>query len=362
MHEMAEKKFEGWARATPFRPLPGLSKARTASTPAERLRQLTRAASTAREALLNEGSVDAVVSCRLVTFPYPSLYAFSGMSRSPAPYVMLTNRMLVVQFREHGERRTLLFNPTDTLRGREAPFYKGLAERYGSFLSHRVLSHEHGTVASHLAQLGLRPEDIDYIAFDHLHIQDLRGWLGGEGPAFFPDAKLIVQRAEWESVKDLHPFEAAWYVPNGVRGVPEDRVIVIDGDAWLGKGVAIVSTPGHTWGNMSLAVVTPDGLTVTSENGIAVESYSPERSQIPGIRDNARHLGLDIVLNGNTREGSLEQYTSMIVERTLAGANTREPAFFNVFPSSELTGSIVAPGLAPTFSFGELDFGTIRRG
>lgn len=343
------------------RPLPALAEARAATTPAERLRRLRLAAERARDAILSQGTVEAAVSCPLITFPYPALFGFSGMASSPAPYAMMTHRMLVVQFLEEGERRTLLFNPTDTARGREAPFYKKLRERYGTFLSDRVLATEYGTVETHLKALGLTPDDVDYIAFDHLHIQDLRGWLGGEGPAYFPRAKLIVQKAEWESVRDLHPFESAWYVPNGIRGVPEDRVRVIDGDAWLGKGVAIVSTPGHTWGNMSLAVATSEGLTVTSENGIAVESYSPEHSAIPGIRDGARHLGLEVVLNGNTREGSLEQYTSMILERTLAGPNRREPNFYNVFPSSELTGSLFAPGLSPTFTFGELDFGTVRR-
>lgn len=343
------------------RPLPALAEAWRESSPGEQLRKLRRAAQEAREQLLLEGPVEAVASCKLITFPYPTVFAFSGAAFSPAPYVMMTNRMQVVQYKRDGETKTLLFNPTDYERGRKAPYYAVLSQRYGDFISNRVMATRHGTVEWHLERLGLKPEDIDYIAFDHLHIQDLRGWLGGGGPAYFPRAKLLVQRSEWLAVKDLHPMQRVWYIDRGTEGVPEDRVVLLDGDAWLGKGVAIVSTPGHTMGNMSLAVVTDRGLFVISENGVSTESYTPEHSGIPGLRGFAEHLGMEVVLNGNTREQSLDQYSSMIVEKTLAGPSKLDPTYVNFFPSSELTPSILAPALSPSFSHGDVSQGEIRR-
>jgi hypothetical protein len=345
----------------PFRPLPFLAEARADTSPALRLQKLRRATVEAREAFTKEGPVLAVATCDLVTFPYPSLFAFSGGALSPAPYVMMTNRMQVVQFLEDGAHRTLVFNPTDYERSREAPFYKSLREKYGEFLSTKVMSKPHGTVQSHLTSLGLTPEDIDYIAWDHLHVQDIRGWLGGDGvPAYFPRAKLLVQRAEWESVKNVHPLEQVWYVPGGTDGVPEERVVLLDGDAWLGQGAAILATPGHTLGNMSLAVATDREVFVTSENGVATESYSPLQSRIPGVRNYAEHLGLEVVLNGNTRESSLEQYTSMIVEKLFAGPSKVDGAYVNVHPSSMLTPSMLAPGLGPTVTLPAPNYGDVR--
>lgn len=345
----------------PFRTLPGLADARRQFRHAEQLRHLRRAAAIAREALENEGPVLGLASCKLVTFPYPTQYAFSGGALSPAPYVMMTNRMQVVQFEVDGARKTLLFNPTDYERGVEAPFYATLQRRYGKFLSEKVFAKRHSSVEAHLDRLGLKPHDVDFIAFDHLHVQDLRRWLGGEGEAaYFPRAKLLVQRAEWEQVQDLHPMNLAWYVPNGCAGVPADRLLFLDGDAWLGKGCAILSTPGHTAGNMSLAVVTDQGTFVSSENGVATESYTPLHSAIPGLRGHAEQFGHEVVLNGNTREGSIDQYNSMVIEKVVAGPSRIDPSFVNFLPSSELTASLIAPGLSPTFSHGDVEHGNIR--
>jgi hypothetical protein len=344
-----------------FRPLPFLAEARAEPVSALRLQKLRRAAQEAREAFTAGGPVAAVATCDLVTFPYPSLFAFSGGALSPAPYVMMTNRMQVVQYLEDGVTRTLLFNPSDYERGQAAPFYKSLREKYGDFISDKVMTRRLATVQGHLAALGLRPEDVDYIAFDHLHVQDVRRWLGGDGePAYFPRAKLLVQRAEWESVKNLHPLEKVWYVPGGTDGVPEERVMLLDGDVWLGRGAAILSTPGHTMGNMSLAVATDKEVFVVSENGVATESYTPLQSSIPGVRAWAEQMGWEVVLNGNTRESSLEQYSSMIVEKVFAGPSRVEAAFVNFHPSSLLTGSLVAPGLSPTITLPAPNHGDIR--
>ncbi|HYO71106.1 MAG TPA: hypothetical protein VEU33_34000 [Archangium sp.] len=346
---------------TPFRPLPFLNEARAEPVSGVRLQKLRRAAQEARDAFTAGGPVAAVATCDLVTFPYPSLFAFSGAALSPAPYVMMTNRMQVVQYMEDGMTRTLLFNPSDYERSQAAPFFKSLRAKYGDFVSDKVMTRRHGTVQSHLTALGLKPEDVDYIAFDHLHVQDVRRWLGGDGePAYFPRAKLLVQRAEWESVKNLHPLEKVWYVPGGTDGVPEERVVLLDGDTWLGRGAAILSTPGHTMGNMSLAVATDKEVFVVSENGVASESYTPQQSRIPGVRAFAEQMGWEVVLNGNTRESSLEQYSSMVVEKVFAGPSRVEGAFVNFHPSSLLTGSLVAPGLSPTITLPAPNHGDIR--
>lgn len=341
---------------TTTRTLPALQQARALTHPAERLRATQAAAERARQALLDDGPVTSLQSCKLVTFPYPTLYAFSGAALSPAPFVMMTNRMQVVRFvDDDGAARVLLFNPSDYERNQQTPFFAKLRKKYGDFLADKVLAQRHGSVETHLMRLGLGPDDVDYVAFDHLHTQDVRRWLGsttsGEKP-LLPKAKLLVHKDEWAACLDLHPLQAPWYCPHGVDGVEAARVRLIDDDLWLGRGVALVLTPGHTAGNMSLAVATKAGVAVVSENGVAAECYAPRLSRIAGVRAWAERMGQDVVLNGNTREGTLEQYTSMILERDLARPLEGELPLF--FPSSELTAHPVAAGLSPTVSHGEL--------
>lgn len=339
----------------PFSALPGgLREAWKERGAAERLRKLRVAAAVTRAKLIDGGPVASVSTHKLVTFPYPTKYAFAGGGLSPAPFVMMTNRMQIVQFEHEGRRKTLLFNPTDLQGARAAIFYADLAEKFGSFVAHKVIPTYFGTVEEHLARAGLKPEQVDYLAFDHLHVQELRRWLG-ESP-YFPNAKLLVMEAEWAEVNDLHPMNAVWYVPGGCA-IPRERVVLLDGDVLLGRGVALLDTRGHTRGNMSLCVVTPDGPFVVSENGVAAESYAPLQSKIAGVRDYAEQMGFEVVVNGNTREDSLDQYSSMIVEKIVAGPSKVDPTFPAFAPSSELTQSLLSPGLSPTFVFTPPDSG-----
>lgn len=91
-----------------------------------------------------------------------------------------------------------------------------------------------------------------------------------------------------------------WYCPGGIDGVPEDKVILFDHDIFLGEGVALVRTPGHTEGNHSIVVHTDDGVFVTSENGVGSDAYDPSHSQISGLRTYAHTSQMEVVLNGNT--------------------------------------------------------------
>src|SRR5690606_30803245 len=92
-----------------------------------------------------------------------------------------------------------------------------------------------------LAGLGLTPDQIDAIAFDHFHTQDLRPILGtGDRPGRFPNAALLAPRREWEHWDGLHPMQRAWFIADGKRGIDPERVILFDGDLYLGRGCLIV--------------------------------------------------------------------------------------------------------------------------
>jgi hypothetical protein len=373
-----------------------LDEAWRAPSAGARLGSVRRAAPRLRERLLESGRAVAVRTCDLAQFPYPTTFAFGGAASSPVPFVMMLNRVNVVQFAtEDSGVKTLLFNPTDVLRSAETPYFAGIRARLGERLSARMIERfKRPSALEHVISLGLRPEDVDYIAFDHLHTQDLRGLLGtsptsrtapnagasgaealsmgalppnprAEAPlaAAFPRAKLLAWRPELDILRtgaSLHPLQRPWYIPEGARDVPTDRLIACDGDVLLGKGVALVRTPGHTVGNWSLVLNTDNGVWAVSENGVACDAYAPAESRIPGLARYARREGVEVILNSNTLEGRNEQYTSMVLEKALVDRSRDAPAFYQHLSSSELIATPFTPGLSPTHSSGGIESGEIR--
>jgi len=256
----------------------------------------------------------------------------------------------------------MLVSPSDVDAAKETPYFKRLADKFGSGVVKKwgeaIIAPRYNTVESCLKEVGIKPEQVDYITFDHLHTQSLRKWLGdSQHEAYFPNAKLLIMRQEWESVHNLLPPQAIWYCPGGTSDVLEDKIILLDHDVMIGEGIALIQTPGHTEGNHSIVVHTEEGLMVTSENGVGADTYAPEHSRISGLKDYVHFSGMEVVLNGNTLERGLDQYVSMVLEKTIAGQSTRNSNFPNIVSSSELTWYWLFPDVVPSFNFGPLCFG-----
>jgi hypothetical protein len=336
----------------------------------DRLEAVRNAADDFRRRFKAQGEVTAVRSVDLVSAGYPTRYAFGGAARASLnPYLNIVNRLLIVQFRDfEGELRTLCWEPTVPEGSSEAPFYAQLIERYGERLSHAVLSRTYHTVTEALATCGLTAADVDFVSFDHLHVQDMRILMGTSRPVegepeprapVFPNARFLCQRREVDTFRSPHPMQWAWYVPRGMEHVIEDRLVLLDGDTEVGVGVALAWTPGHTDGNQSLVINTPDGIWVSSENGVAADNWHPHLSKIPGIRKEAEFLGREVILNSNTLEDSIDQYDSMVKEKALADPNRADPRWMNVLPSSELPPWRRQWPIVPSFHHGGIDYGTI---
>jgi hypothetical protein len=328
----------------------------------ERPAALREAAVRFRVRFKAQGEIHAVRTVDLVSAAYPALFAFHGAARRVNPYVTIRNRLVVVQFEDFdGATRTLAWEPTIPDGSAQAPFYAQLIARYGEQVTERFASAEHNTVAEALALIGLEPADIDIVSFDHLHVQDLRPLMGtDEQEPLFPNATFLFQRREVDTFASVHPTQWAWYVPGGMDGVRTDKLLLVDGDVELGPGVALLFTPGHTDGNQSLCLNTPDGIWVTSENGVAADNWHPHLSRIPGVRKWSEFFGREVVMNANTLEDSVDQYDSMLKEKAVADANRDDPRWANVFPSSELVAARLSWPVRPTFTYGGLDYGVIK--
>ena len=350
-----------------FSNAPHFRDAYDATTSSERLRAIRRAAPKFREWLRDQGEASFVRTVDLQPLPYPTDFAFFRAPVPATPFVTILNRMIVVRFMNGGTRRTLLFSPSDVEMGRGTPFFARLSERFPRAIENVVYPNRNNVLGA-LEKLGIAPSEVDYLAFDHLHTQDVRRLVGTKGPVpglspdgplapWFPNAKLIVQKAELALLRDVHPIQAPWYQPSTYADVREDAYLVIEGDVVLGQGVALAFTPGHTPGNMSLVVNTKTGLWVSSENVVATECLTPEHSRIPGMRGWTDVSGEELVMNGNTMETRAEQYDSLVKEKLIADVSQKDARFVQFFPSSELQFSALNPLVRPTFSHGGISQG-----
>lgn len=382
---MATRKSARAVRATkhdtPFTPIETFYGARSSSVPLTRLEEVRKRSRAFRDELMAESPVLFYKTCELVRVPYPVRFAFANVyTQLPVttPVLHIVNRLYVVQFASSDGVKTLLFSPSDVLANAETRYFKRLgagrlAKMEGKVgemspegliktAAQKLVAPQGPTVVEWLAKLGLTPADVDYLSYDHLHTQDLRNWLGAERrQAVFPNARLLIMREEWESAQGLIPSQADWYCPNGTRGLDPSKVVILDGDVKLGAGLALIRTPGHTRGNHSLVARTPEGVMVSSENGVGVDNYAPQHSRINAVRRYAQNLGVEVVLNGNTQESSVDQYISMVQEKEMAGPSARCAEFPNTVTSSEFTAWWLFRGMTPSFNFGDLEFGAVQK-
>jgi len=342
-------------------PVPDFDEARLLRGQAERLRGVVRAAEGLHERFAARAAVVALRTLPLTTLPYPTKYALQGAAGSLSPFVRLTHRATLVQFLQGGTLKTLLFNPTDIEAARATPYFSEIARRFGAL--EPLLQKRFPTLEAQLASLGLGAGDIDYVAFDHFHTQDLRGQLGtddGLHHARFPNATLLAPKTEWDDWQDVHPMQRAWFIKDGRRGVRTDRVALTDADLLLGEGVMLVRTPGHTVGNQTLFINTGLGVWGISENGTCADNWTPRDSAIRGVAATARAQDLDVLLNANTPERGGDQYTSMMLEKTLVSRVKAAPTFVQMFPSSEITAGLLMP-LRPTWVHRTIAMGTVSK-
>lgn len=294
--------------------------------------------------------------------PYPVTYAFNRACRLPYPYMFFQNRSLLIQFWVKDKPKLLLFNPTIPDRSEKAPFFWGISQAlpFSQLIKEKLLVGR--PIPEQLRSNGVAPEDIDYVAFDHQHVQDLRPYLGTDTEqALYPNARFLVQRPDYEASLQPHPLQKPWFVPGAGDGIKTDKLVLLDGDVMLGEGCVLLYTPGHTWGNQSLLFRAPhSGCYTVSENGVCLDAYAPQHSTIPGIREHALKSGEEVILNANTLEGSLDQYNSMVKERLLADPFARDPRFVQHFSSSELAHTPAAPMLRPTHTVGRVHEGMLE--
>ena len=135
--------------------------------------------------------------------------------------------------------------------------------------------------AALLGEIGLTPEQVDFVTISHLHF-DHAG-----GTSRFPKAQFIVERRELEYAAGALPHNSAAkgaVVAEDVLALVQlnwqGRVLLADGDVEsVVPGVDVYLTPGHTAGTMTTCLDTVKGRVCYSSD--AVYTYRNIEEDIP---------------------------------------------------------------------------------
>jgi glyoxylase-like metal-dependent hydrolase (beta-lactamase superfamily II) len=103
-------------------------------------------------------------------------------------------------------------------------------------------------LASRLASVGFDAQDVRLVATSHLHFDHCGGLIE------VPNARMLVQRAEWDAAFEPTLVEYGVFNPDDFD-LGHDREL-LDGehDVFGDGSVRLVPTPGHTKGHQSLVV------------------------------------------------------------------------------------------------------------
>ena len=106
---------------------------------------------------------------------------------------------------------------------------------------------------------GFPPDSIDTVLCTHLHVDHV-GWntklVGGKWVPTFANARYVFGKTEYEHWRDHseEPYQAAVFNDSVKPIVDAGKADLVAGDARLGDEIALVPTPGHSPGHVSIHI------------------------------------------------------------------------------------------------------------
>ena len=106
---------------------------------------------------------------------------------------------------------------------------------------------------------GVRADEVEIVLFTHLHY-DHSGWNtiaeGGKAKPLFPQARHVVQRREWDYWTSSDELRRSAEYEHVLAPIEQAGLLdLVEGEHAVTSEVVTVSTPGHTPGHVSLAIV-----------------------------------------------------------------------------------------------------------
>lgn len=135
------------------------------------------------------------------------------------------------------------------------------------------------TLFDALKARGLAPSDIHLVVNTHLHFDHCGGNTVREGDALkpaFPNARYVVQKAEWEDATSPHERNRASYLPENFEALEEaGRLELVSGEFELEPGLKVLRSGGHTRGHQCAAIESE------GQGAIFLGDLIPTRSHVP---------------------------------------------------------------------------------
>lgn len=106
---------------------------------------------------------------------------------------------------------------------------------------------------------GLTADDVTAVILTHAHADHAMGALrigsDGKPELRFPNAKIYIQKREWQDAMNPNERTAATYLVDKLRIFEESgKLELVDGDTEIFKGVSVTVTGGHTPGSQAVMV------------------------------------------------------------------------------------------------------------
>ena len=179
----------------------------------------------------------------------------------------------------------------------------------------------HGALVSALKAHGLEPGDITHVILTHLHFDH------ADNLDLFPDACVVVQRAELFAAIDPVPSQRIFYwrstIDNLLQRKRPTQLMLVDGDVALFPGVRLLFVPSHTEGMQVVIVSTgKGGAALVSDLGDHYRYWYPAD---PRATDRPQRSLAGAFLTGNIRSES-ERDWQKAMARVLAHSDIVVPA------------------------------------
>ena len=179
----------------------------------------------------------------------------------------------------------------------------------------------HAALTSALAEQGLTPADISHVVLTHLHFDH------ADNLDLFPDACVVVQRAELMAAIDPVPSQRIFYWQSTIANLTArkrpSQLMLVDGDHQLFPGLELLSVPSHTEGMQVVVVSTEKGrAALVSDLGDHYRYWFPAD---PRATDRPQRSLAGAFLTGNIRSES-ERDWQKAMARVLASSDIVVPA------------------------------------
>jgi glyoxylase-like metal-dependent hydrolase (beta-lactamase superfamily II) len=158
----------------------------------------------------------------------------------------------------------------------------------------------HEGLRAALASEGLEPGDLDFVICTHLHFDH------ADNLDLFPDACVVVQRAELMAAVDPVPSQRIFYwksiLSHLMTRKRPSQLRLVEGDTDFLPGIRLLSVPSHTEGMQVVVVATEKGrVALVSDLGDHYRYWFPAD---PRATEHPQRSLSDAFLTGNIRSES----------------------------------------------------------